>query len=293
MSAGRALADTVSAAVAADGSVSWGVSVLDLADRSVVAEESAGAVLPVASVGKLLLLLEVSRQVGDGVLQLDEVLVRSVEDAVADSGLWQHLATDRLPVEDLAVLVAAVSDNLATNVLLRRVGLEAVRATAAALGLAHTDLLDRVRDVRTAADPPTLARASARELTALLARLARGRVVSAPVSARVLRWLALNADTTLVAAGLGLDPLAHVTADRGLVLHNKTGTDDGIRAEAGVLHGRRASVAYAVLASWSPSGPDFRDHVLHAMRRMGEGLRRFVDDAPESATRAGTLPAES
>lgn len=278
MSAARALADTVAVAVSGSGSVSWGVSVLDLADRAVVAEESADAVLPVASVGKLLLLLEVARQVGDGALALDEVLVRTVDDAVADSGLWQHLATDRLPVEDLAVLVGAVSDNVATNVLLRRVGLEAVRATAAALGLVSTELLDRVREARTAADPPTLARASARELTALLARLARGRVVSSPVSARVLRWLALNTDTSLVAAGLGLDPLAHLRADRGLVLHNKTGTDEGIRAETGVLHGRRASVAYAVLASWSPSESDFRDPVLHAMRRMGEGLRRFVDN---------------
>jgi beta-lactamase class A len=48
-------------------------------------------------------------------------LARTAEDPVVDSGLWQHLAAEALSAGDLAVLVGAVSDNLATNTLLRHV----------------------------------------------------------------------------------------------------------------------------------------------------------------------------
>ena len=157
--------------------------------------------LPAASVGKVLLLIEVART-----LDLAEPLTRTREDAVADSGLWQHLAVDTLPAGDLAALVGAVSDNLATNVLLRRVGLDAVRRTAGELGLEHTALHDRVRDARTAAHPPALSTATASELSLLFTRL----------DERVLGWLALDADLSMVAGGLGLDPLAHVEPERGI-----------------------------------------------------------------------------
>src|SRR5690606_13442739 len=130
-----------------------------------------------------------------------------------------------LPVADLAVLVAAVSDNLATNVLLRRVGLDAVAATARSVGLRATALHDVVRDVRTPADPPALSSGSAAELAGLFARLAAGAAISAEVSATVNGWLATGTDLSMVAGALGLDPLAHVAADRSVVLRNKTGTD--------------------------------------------------------------------
>jgi beta-lactamase class A len=272
------LAAAVRRVVADDPTLTWGIRVIDLADRTVLAEHAPDAVLPLASVGKVLLLVEVARAVADGTLRLDEQLRRTPADWVGDSGLWQHLATDTLPVEDLAALVGSVSDNLATNVLLRRIGLATVAATAAALRLEHTALLDRVRDVRAADDPPTLSRGTARELTELLARLARGRVVSAPVSARVLRWLGLGTDTSMVAAAWRLDPLAHTQSDRGLVLHHKTGTDTGIRADAGVLHGPAASVAYAVAATWEPAGPDRRAAALAGMVTIGRLIGRHVDD---------------
>ncbi len=115
----------------------------DAATGDVLGAAGADRVLPAASLGKLLLLVEVARS-----LDLAEPLTRLPEDAVADSGLWQHLAVDTLAAGDLAALVGAVSDNLATNVLLRRVGLEAVVASAFGLDpLAHA-LPDRGLQLR-------------------------------------------------------------------------------------------------------------------------------------------------
>src|SRR5688500_816875 len=225
--------------VALPAGIEWGVCVRDAASGDVLAEHEPHAVLPAASVGKVLLLIEVARS-----LDLGEPLTRTEADAVADSGLWRHLAVDTLPAGDLATLVGAVSDNLAANVLLRRVGLDAVQATTRALGLRDSALHDRVRDERTAEDPPVLSTATAAELSQLFAALAADDAVGE----RVLGWLAHGADLSMVAAGLGLDPLAHAGADRGVRLRHKTGTDDGVRADAGLLEGPRARLAYAVLA---------------------------------------------
>jgi beta-lactamase class A len=241
--------------------VRWAACVRDVATGAVLAEVEPDLALPTASVGKLLLLVAAARTDGGTLLRRDAVA------SVADSGLWQHLRTPALSVHDCAVLVGAVSDNLATNVLLRHLGLDAVQRTAEELGLRATALHDLVRDVRGAEHPPQLSTGSAGELSDLMARLHRGEVDGA---AQVLQWLGAGTDLSMVAAATGLDPLAHVEADRGLVLRHKTGTDTGVRADTGVLAGPRGAVAYAVLAAWD--GPDRRDDVLAAMRRVGQSL---------------------
>jgi beta-lactamase class A len=246
--------------------VGWSVCVREVGSGACLAAVEADVVRPVASVGKVLLLVEVARRFALGELGREEMLGREAVAAVGDSGLWQHLAVEALPAADLAALVGAVSDNLATNVLLRRVGLEAVARTAREVGLRDTRLHDRVRDARGPDDPDTLATGTASELAGLFARLARKAVVSSEVSAQVTRWLAAGTDLSMVAAAFGLDPLAHAAEE----LWNKTGTDAGVRAEVGVLAG---SVSYAVLAEWPPDGPDRRAEVLTAMREVGERLR--------------------
>jgi beta-lactamase class A len=254
----------------------WGACVREADTGEVLAAHDADAAMRTASVGKLLLLVEVARRCADGSLSPGEPLSRSAVAAVADSGLWQHLRIDRLPVADCAALVGAVSDNLATNVLLHRVGLPSVDRTATELGLSTTRLHDDVRDVRGPDHPPTLSTGTAHELTDLLARLRVGRVHDARASGQVLDWLAPGTDLSMVAAAFGLDPLAHVPPDRGVRLWNKTGTDIGVRADVGVLEGSRRAIAYAVLAEWDDGRDDVRDDVLGAMRGVGTDLLRAV-----------------
>jgi beta-lactamase class A len=115
-------------------------------------------------------------------------------------------------------------------------------------------------------DPPALSTATAAELSSLFAGLAAGDAVGETV----LAWLALGADLSMVAAGLGLDPLAHVHRDRGLELRNKTGTDAGVRADAGLLAGPAGAVAYAVLARFDDAR---RDDVLDTMRAIGSAMQ--------------------
>jgi beta-lactamase class A len=248
----------------------------DLATGRVLFSVDDHVVMPTASIGKVLLLVEVASRLGSASPEAFTLLDRAPRDAVGDSGIWQHLQSPALPMADLAALVGATSDNLATNVLIRYVGLEAVRARTEALGLTRTALLDLVRDHRGPDDAPQLSIGSAKELTWLFASLARGEVVSPEVSQRVVGWLSLNADLSMVASAFGLDPLAHRMPDHNVLLMNKTGTDGGVRSEVGVLRGPRASVAYAVSMYYADTMLSSRLAVLDGMRQVGADLLEYV-----------------
>jgi beta-lactamase class A len=233
-------------------------------------------VLPTASVGKILLLIEVSARLSEQAVPALEVLDKTSKDAVGDSGLWRHLQARSLPLADIATLVGATSDNLATNVLLREVGLDAVRARTEGLGLLRTALLDLVRDTRGPDDAPQLSVGSTAELSWLFGALARGQVVDALTSSRVLGWLSLNTDQSMVASAFGVDPLSHRGVDHGLQLVNKTGTDVGVRSEAGILRGPRRGIAYAVSVQFSDRSIAARLRVLEALRATGFDLLEYV-----------------
>jgi beta-lactamase class A len=233
-------------------------------------------VLPTASIGKLLLLIEVSARLTAREFSGYGILDKTARDAVGDSGMWQHLQAPSLPVADLAALVGGTSDNLATNVLLRQVGLDAVRARTESLGLARTALLDLVRDSRGPDDAPQLSVGSTAELSWLFAALARNEIVDQLTSQRVMGWLSLNSDLSMVASAFGLDPLSHRGVDHDTLLVNKTGTDRGVRAEAGALRGSTRAVAYAVSVQFNDDGLPARLRVLEAMRTVGLDLLEYV-----------------
>ena len=273
--------DTFTGTFTALGSLAYegaqvSASVVDLESGATLVAIDDKIVLPTASVGKILLLIEVSARLTDRDFSGYGILDKTARDSVGDSGIWQHLQAPSLPVADLASLVGATSDNLATNVLLRQIGLPAVRARTESLGLLRTALLDLVRDSRGPDDAPQLSVGSTAELTWLFGALARGEVVDQLTSSRVLGWLSLNSDLSLVASAFGLDPLSHRGADHGLQLVNKTGTDTGVRSEVGVLRGPRGAVAYAVSVQFNDSGVAARLRVLDAMRSVGYELLEHV-----------------
>lgn len=232
--------------------------------------------LPTASIGRILLLIEVAARISERDGTGYGILDKTQRDLVGDAGLWQHLQAPSLPVADLATLVGASGDNLATNALLRHVGLDAVRVRTEGLGLQRTALLDLARDSRGPDDAPQLSIGSVAELTWLFSALAHGQVVDQLTSSRVLGWLSLNADLSLVASAFGLDPLAHRGTAHGLTLVNTTGTDEGIRSEAGLLRGPRAGVAYAVSLQFNDDGIAARLRTLDALRAVGLDILEYV-----------------
>ena len=232
-----------------------------------------------ASIGKTLLLLTVAEQVSTGRLDPTQPLTRLAAEPVADSGLWQHLQTEDLSLHDTCVLVGSVSDNLATNVLVDLVGLDAVARTARTLGLTDTALWDVVRNDRGPQHPPALSTGNALELHRVCSELAEPRTFAPEVTARVTGWLTLDTDTSMVAGAFGLDPLAHADGDRGFALWHKTGTNVGVRCDVGAVTYASRHVAWAVLANWqvTDAADPIRDDVLSAMRQIGRAIRHELE----------------
>ncbi|MGW3495474.1 serine hydrolase [Streptomyces sp. NPDC001020] len=234
-------------------------------------EHRADEQLPLASVGKLLLLAEVARGLTGGALEAGEQVELLDEDYCGGSGLLARLSPRQWTIADLARLTAAVSDNTATNALIRRVGLDRVNKGAAELGLTRTRILDLIREPRLPEHPPTFAVGTARELAALAQQIAG----PAPWARLLLGWMAACSDRSMVAATIPHDPeddsVQEVPLDR-LWVANKTGTDIGIRCDVGVVRGAR-EVCYAVLTNCAP-GREFE--MVQAMRTIGTRIAAFT-----------------
>jgi beta-lactamase class A len=268
----RSIDDVVATTVDID----WSICIRDVTGRE-VAGRNADRSMKTASIGKLLLLVEVARQCAEGDLTGTTLLGRDPELRVADSGIWQHLHVEELAVHDLCVLIASVSDNSATNALLKHVGLQRVHDLAESFGLEHTALLDYVRDHRGPDDPETLSTGSASELSLVMSQLSRNDLVSPTVSTQVNAWLATNVDLSMVASVFGLDPLAHAPSDRNFIIRNKTGADPGVRADVGMIGRNAVWFNYAVIANWNASDSDLRDSALSGMRAIGSILRTTIE----------------
>lgn len=270
------LQQSIDGVIGTTADVEWAISIRDASGHE-LARANADRPMKTASIGKVLLLIEVARRRDAGELSGAALLTRDPELLVADSGLWQHLQVEKLSVDDLCVLIASVSDNLATNVVLKQVGLQSLHVLTESLGLVHTALLDYVRDRRGPDDPPTLSTGSASELSGLMSQLSRNELVSPLVSEQVNTWLATGVDLSMVASAFGVDPLAHVLIDRNLLIRNKTGSDPGVRADVGTIGRETSRYSYAVIANWDAPDAGLRDAVLSGMNDIGGLLRTALE----------------
>jgi len=252
------------------------VHVSDLDRGTIVLSGDDFVTQPIAGLGVVPLLIEVAAGFDAGTIDPLEIVERESVEPIAVQGVWQRLKAPALPLTDLAVLTATGGDELAANALLERVGLDAVRARLEKLGLRSSALLDRLRDHRGPDDAPRFALGSARELAAVFGALVNSEIVNAAVSAQVAEWLSFNHDLSLVASATGLDPFAHEDDEHGLLFINKTGRDDGVRVEAGVLAGPRAGLAYALIVCFDDLSVMHRLRAHEAFRTLGVELMEYV-----------------
>lgn len=261
--------------------ISWSIEIHDLSTNTTAFSLGATQVLKTASLAKIFLLIEVAARLSERTLAADEPIDRRNVPKVQDSGLWRYLKTDILPLADAATLVAAVSDNWATNALLHRVGLDAVQARSERLGYPETVLADYIRDDRGPAHPPAVSKGRASDWVDLFTRMHRRHLVSKHVDAQVEYWLGTGTDHSMVASALNLDPLIHGSAPGAFGIYNKTGSDSGVRADAGLVMGRNAC-SYCIIANWNPDA-DHVDAIAEIMFAAGDLVRTLVAGKKDGA----------
>lgn len=207
-----------------------------------------------ASVFKITVLLELVRQASAGELSLeDRVRITAGDRTLGPTGFSVMLDDVELSVRDLAYLMMSVSDNSATDMLMKRVSLDRINASLRELGLERTELvgdcrvlldsftvdtgLERLPTLRLSEvdpelvrkwrslDPAQTTRTTPSEMTKLLRMIWRDEAAAPKACAEVRRIMALQVWPHRLTSGF----------PTGVTLAAKTGTLPGIRNEAGVV----------------------------------------------------------
>ena len=194
-------------------------------------------VLPAASVIKLPILAAFWEAVRGGRLDPDARVTLGRPALSEGSGVLQALSPGLQPTwADLATLMITVSDNTATNLVIERLGIEAIQAWIQAAGLPDTRLRRRMMD-REAVAAGRENEVSAADALALLAGIHGGTCVSASASARMREIL--GAQQLQAKLGRRLPPALRVA--------NKTGELGEISHDAGMLSGPGGTLLVVVL----------------------------------------------
>ncbi|MER6584083.1 serine hydrolase [Nonomuraea sp. NPDC001023] len=240
-----------------------------------------------ASVFKLPILLEYARQAAAGEVDRTERLTVTAADK--DGGVGTSGCADdvSLTLRDLAHFMMSMSDNAATDVLLRRVGLDRVNATLAELGLGRTRLIggcatlfesvveelgtidvagipeERIRALAVR-DPERTTAGTPREITTLLGLVWRDQAGPAEACAEVRDIMSRQIWPHRLSSGFPDE--VRVSA--------KTGTLWGVRNEAGVVEypdGGRYAVAVFL------HGDNLAFRIPAADAAIGEAARLAVE----------------
>jgi len=98
-------------------------------------------IFPLGSVFKIPLMVEVFRQAEEGLISMDERLKLEVRNYCIGSGVLQYLTPGlELTVRDLVTLMIIATDNTASEMLWKRIGIRRVNMLMHELGLAKTSI---------------------------------------------------------------------------------------------------------------------------------------------------------
>lgn len=101
----------------------------------------ADKIFPLGSVFKIALMLEVYRQADEGLISMDERLKLESRNLCIGTGILQYLSPGlELTVKDLVTLMIVATDNTASEMLWKRVGIQRVNMLIRDLGLAKTSI---------------------------------------------------------------------------------------------------------------------------------------------------------
>lgn len=194
-----------------------------------------GADVPVvaASVIKIPVMIEAFRAQHAGEISLDEMHVLRDEERMPSCGTLKAMHTGiEMTLLDLVKLMIIVSDNAATNIMINRLGMDNVNRTLEGLGCEKTRL-NRLLFDSAASKKGIKNYITAGEMGMLMESLWRGEIVSEGASREMMEILLdqrLNGKLPFFIDSMGID-VAH-----------KTGEDDGISHDVGVIYAKEPIV---------------------------------------------------
>jgi beta-lactamase class A len=203
---------------------------------------NAGTSMPAASTIKVPVMVAVFRELADGKFDLSHRVTLLARDKDWGSGeLCDAPAGTTYPVSTLLTKMIDISDNTATNMLIRLVGLRAINDSMLQIGLEHTRLSD---DVRTEGwSIRNELRTSPHDLVHLLAMMARRQLIDEWSSNEMVTILEGNEFNSLLPASLPGD----------VTIAHKTGSLFDTLNDAGIVYADNGPYVIAVMTTGLPS----------------------------------------
>ena len=244
---------------------------------------NADETFPTASVIKVAIVAEWFARVEEGDLSADETVTVAAADHIVGSGVLAGLRpghTFALP--ELAWLAITVSDNTASNLVLRVVGGKDRVNTRMRdeWGMRSTVIHRPIRFHVASGDPPYTATGTPRDLCRFMELAATGRLHSSSVSAQVLTLLAHTDNTEMLPRYLDVNHYADdldAAAPPVLAFH-KPGAVTGVRNDAGIIRRGGETSGGLCVAVYTKGCPDARwtaaNQGSEAVARVGELLAR-------------------
>jgi len=195
-----------------------------------------------ASVIKLFVLREFFRQVEAGAVDPAAEVVMRKRDLVPGSGVLKDLGPGlHLRLRDAATLMITVSDNVAANLVIDRLGTAAINRSTREAGYLHTVLAGKLYH-----DHRRHSRVTARDAGRLMLDVARRRAVSRAASASMLDVLRRSQSRDIVGRFL---PRASSSAPGGrLRIASKSGSLEGMRHDVAYVEGSGARYVIALMS---------------------------------------------
>jgi beta-lactamase class A len=221
-------------------------------------------VVQTASVIKLTLLFEAMEQVRAGKAHWDDKITLQPGDAVSGSGLLLFLDTPQtLTLKDILTLMVIMSDNTATNLAIDKIGLDAVNARIAWMGLKDTHLYKKIGKPATGpmpADQPKygLGKTTPAEMAEVMERIGLC-ALDGPGRLRIGAAGAL-AESDKAICGVALKMLRNQfyretiprylekldATESGSGTASKTGSLNAVRADVGIVAGKSGPMVLSI-----------------------------------------------
>lgn len=240
---------------------------------------NAGASMPAASTIKVPVMVEVFRQLAEGRFDLPHKMTLLARDKDWGSGeLCDASVGSQHTVAELLTKMIDISDNTATNMLIRLVGRSHINTTMADLGLDRTRLHN---DVRTAGwSIRSELRSSPSDMVRLLSLMARHQLVDEWSSKEMISILEDDQFNTLIPAPLPDD----------VTIAHKTGSLFDTLNDVGIVYADQSPYVIAVMTTGLSSLPAGRSfiHTLSKLAFASEQAMVHWRDVAGITTEFGT-----
>jgi beta-lactamase class A len=247
-------------------------------------ERNGAAEFESASVIKIAIVTEAMAQVKEGRIALSDRWTLSQEKKADGSGTLLMLDGGLNPTwNDLITLMIGPSDNTATNAWIDRLGIDAINARMAGMGLPHIHLFAMIPSLAHAHDDPSpwrgfrLGSVTPRELADWMGRVANGELLDDESSRKIFEYLDKDPTRLRIARRFPSE----------MLWAGKSGSMRGVRNDSGILRTKKgrfilvvltdggkadaassadhpsvlaiADVAKAIVDTWSRDLPEFVD----------------------------------